>query len=135
MQPLFAIRWQPRLCDSCLALKGKHCPDNLNYRNFGDDACWQHTILDHQTYLALPGEKSPWRFVEGWRLETICFDWLHNVYLGVARDFVASGIYLFIRQGMYNHLNLDDMDELLGHIQMDIEKTCKDYKLLAFYLG
>lgn len=68
-------------------------------------------------------------------METVCFDWLHNVYLGVARDFVASGIYLFIRQGMYNHLNLDDMDELLGHIQMEIQQTCKDYKFLAFYMG
>lgn len=68
-----------------------------------------------------------WHVVEGWRIETCCFDWLHNVYLGVARDLVASGIWLFIRQGMYDHLNIDDMDELLGHIHMDIQATCEQF--------
>lgn len=77
------------------------------------------------------GKLSDWSSVQGWKLETVCFDWLHNVYLGVGRDLVASGIWLFIRQGMYDRLNLEDMDDLLGHIHMDIAKTCK----LHGYLG
>lgn len=74
------------------------------------------------------GELSEWRAVQGWRLETVTFDWLHNIYLGVGRDLVASGIWLFIRQGMYDHFNLvDDLDDLLGSIHMDIVAKCKQY--------
>ena len=73
------------------------------------------------------GPLSEWRAVEGWRIETVTFDWLHNVYLGVARDVIASGIWLFIRQGMYDDWNLDCMDDLLGNLHMDIVATCKQY--------
>lgn len=99
----------------------------MSYRNFGDDACWQHTSISHESYMSMGGSLSEWRAIEGWRIETVCFDWLHNVYLGVARDLVASGIWLFIRQGMYDHLNIDDMDEILGHIRMEIQATCKQF--------
>ena len=126
-QCLFGFVQRLRLCDSCLAAKGKYCPAEMSYRNFGDDACWQHTFISHESYMSMGGSLSEWHVVEGWRIETCCFDWLHNVYLGVARDLVASGIWLFIRQGMYDHLNIDDMDELLGHIHMDIQATCKQF--------
>ena len=120
-----------RMCDSCLALKGKSAPANLNYRNFGDDACWHHTFIDQPTYMRMPGEKSPWSVLEGWSIQTVCYDWMHNVYLGVGKDLVASGIWLFIRQGMYDEYNLDDMDDLLGQIQMDIQAWCKRSKSLG----
>ncbi len=126
---------QVRLCDSCLASKGKHCPPQLNYKNLGPDACWPDTSVNHQTYLSMNkfgGELSPWCCVEGFQIETVCFDWLHNMYLGVGRDVVASGIWLFIRQGVYDHFNLDDMDELLGNVHMEIKATCKQYKCFGF---
>ena len=129
------LKSPPRLCDSCLASKGQHCPVPLNYRNFGDEACWQHTAIDHRTYVAMTDSVSPWAVVPGWRIETCSFDWLHNVYLGVGRDVVASGIWLFIRQGMYDHLNLDDMDDLLGHIHMDIVATCKQHGFFGQYFN
>lgn len=116
-----------RLCDSCLAAKGKYCPDELSYRNFSDTACWQHTSIDNETYLSMGGELSPWRCVQGWCLESVTFDWLHNVYLGVGRDLVASGVWLFIGAGMYDHLNLDDPDDLLGSIQMEMIDKCKQH--------
>ena len=120
-----------RLCDSCLASKGRHVAPELNYRNLGSDACWPETFIDHSTYLAMGGALSPWRFVEGFQLETVCFDWLHNVYLGVARDLIGSAIWLFIRQGMYDHWNLDNMDDLLGNIHMEIVTNCKQYGFFA----
>lgn len=92
-----------------MASKGKYCPPELDFRNFGDNACWQETHIDHETYVAMGSTLSSWRCVEGWRLETVCFDWLHNVYLGVGRDLVASGIWLFIRKGMYAHLTWNMM--------------------------
>ena len=126
------------MCDGCLAMKGKFVSDGLNYRNFGDDAVWKNTFLDHRSYLSMTlrghGEISPWTAVEGFRIETVSWDFLHNVYLGVARDLVASGIWLFIYQGMYNHYNLDGMDDLLGQIQMDISTMCKANKSFYKYL-
>ena len=80
-------------------------------------------------------EVSPWSIVPGWRLETVSWDWLHNVYLGVGRDLVASGIFLFIRQGMYDHYNLQEMDDLLGQIQMDIATFFKGHKFFGFLYG
>ena len=137
---LVGLVQQVRLCDSCLAAKVKYCPPEMSYRNFGDDACWQHTSISHESYMSMGGSLSEWRAIEGWRIETVCFDWLHNVYLGVARDLVASGIWLFIRQGMYDHLNIDDMDEILGHIHMEIQATCKQFGSFGtmskrFFLG
>ena len=124
-----------RMCDGCLAMKGKHVSDGMNYRNFGDDAVWKHTFLDHRSYLSRTrrghGEISPWNEVEGFRIETVSWDFLHNIYLGVARDLVASGIWLFIYQGMYDHYNLDGMDDLLGQIQMDISTMCKANKFFC----
>lgn len=63
--------------------------------------------------------------MEGWTLETNCFDFMHNAYLGVCRDLIGSGLRLFIRQGFYT--SDGDLDTTLAAIQEEMVKDCADH--------
>lgn len=114
-----------RLCDSCLASCGKHCEDPMNYRNFGQGAAWPLTCLSHEAYMALELVPSPWTAVPGFRLETIAWDLLHNVFLGTGRDLVASAIRVLIREGIYDHVGSSELDVILSAVHEEIRTTCK----------
>ena len=103
-------------------------PESMSYKNFSDDAVWPRTFIDNKTYCSMTSEedKTPWLQVPGFCLESVTFDFLHNCYLGVGRDFVASGIWLLIRQGVFQYDPChDQLDETLGTIQLEMTATCK----------
>ena len=95
---LFSIQiiqglWQlSRFCDRCMALQGSNCPEHLDYRNIRPTAAWPLTEIDDATYRALDhGSLSPWMQMEGFNVGCVSYDWMHNVFLGTARDLVSSG--------------------------------------------
>ena len=52
------------------------------------------TYISHEVYMGLPEEKSPWvLYVRGARLELFYRDIMHIIYLGFARDLLASLIF------------------------------------------
>lgn len=110
------------MCDSCLAQDGKHVAGEFNYRNFGESAAWPLTKIDHATYVHLDvGSLSPWAKVDGWRLETTSWDLMHLLFLGTARDIVASSIRCMIDCGAYAAGNIDDT---LDDIHREMHATC-----------
>lgn len=116
-----------RICDRCLAQTGKNCVDAMNYRNFGSDAAWPLTGIDHQTYLHMDSANiSPWSLIEGWEIETVSFDLLHNLLLGTARDIIGSGIRTLIHRGIYSHVGSDDLDLILDAVHREMHKTCAE---------
>ena len=118
---------QFRLCERCLAQGGKHTPDNMAYRNFGSTAAWRLTEISHETYMQMDRESmSPWACVSGWRLDTVAWDFLHMVYLGTGRDLFASGLRALIQQGAYEHLGIDDLDDLLDVIHLEMHRDCAE---------
>lgn len=125
-----------RICDQCLANGSVRCPDTLNYRNFGDDAAWTETLIDHKSYIAMTPEsnRSPWCKIPGFNFESISHDFLHNCFLGVGRDFVASGIWLLIQQGIFSYVpGIDSLDDILGSVQLEMTATCKSAGFLFYF--
>ncbi|CAK9008792.1 unnamed protein product [Durusdinium trenchii] len=82
-------------------------------------------------YMALELVPSPWTAVPGFRLETIAWDLLHNVFLGTGRDLVASAIRVLIREGIYDHVGSSELDVILSAVHEEIRTTCKQN---GFYL-
>lgn len=75
--------------------------------------------------MALELVPSPWTAVPGFRLETIAWDLLHNVFLGTGRDLVASAIRVLIREGIYDHVGSSELDVILSAVHEEIRTTCK----------
>lgn len=102
----------------------------MNYRNFTSSAAWPLTMLDHDQWMTL-GEHSDWNLVEGFRLESVGFDLMHNVFLGVGKDLVGSGLKLLIQQGAFDHVEgvHDDLDKALGVIHQEMVQDCKNHGL------
>ena len=125
------------MCDRCLARQGKDAPPAMNYKNFSDSKAWDLTVLSHQAYLHLDQfSLSPWRIVPGFKIETMTWDLLHNIYLGTARDLVGSGLKTLVMHGCYNNFGCDlDMDSLLSHVDAKIRKDCSSYKFLVILFG
>ena len=95
----------------------------MNYRNFGSDAAWPLTGIDHQTYLHMDSANiSPWSLIEGWEIETVSFDLLHNLFLGTARDIIGSGVRTLIHRGIYSHVGSDDLDLILDAVHREMHK-------------
>lgn len=123
--------WLTRICDRCMAQTGKYCTDALNYRNFGKDAAWPMTQINHETYLSLDARNlSPWSVVDGWRIETVGFDILHNLFLGTARDLIASSIRTFISYGVYPEFEGHDLDTILDFIHREMHQACAEHGFL-----
>ena len=123
---------QSRICDRCLAAFGLNVPAAMNYKNVGDTAAWPHTFLSHKAYLASPDYVSEWRIIPGWQLQDASFDWMHNMYLGVSRDFVASAIRCLVERGAYRDADIDprDQDGVLAFIHEEIIEDCRSHGFL-----
>ncbi|CAK9052682.1 Uncharacterized protein SCF082_LOCUS28789 [Durusdinium trenchii] len=115
-------------------MKGKslgcNCPPEMNFKNFGEDAAWPLTTVTHEDYMRMPGPKSDWLQVEGFRLENLAFDFMHNVFLGTARDLCGSSIRVLLRFGWYDHVE-GDIDCKLAAIQREMVRDCRD---LGFFM-
>lgn len=101
----------------------------MYFKNMSDTAAWPMTYVDHNRHIQMDSP-SPWSVVEGYHFETLVWDWLHNVYLGIARDLVASGILVLIE---HNCVPLGDgLDGTLANLHRQIRKTCSKNGFLGF---
>ena len=121
----------PRLCDTCLASLGKGTHECMSGRNFSLSATWRRTRLNHEGYLAREtGDVSPFIQVEGFKIETAVYDWMHNIYLGCGRDLMASGLKLLISKNVWPHLG-NDWTEILAGVHYEMHTTCASYGYLS----
>lgn len=104
----------------------------MYYKNLHPDAPYKLSSISHEFYLvAERGNISPWAQVAGWRLETCVFDLLHNVFLGTARDTIASTWKALVLGGHFAGYG-DDDNEILSNITAEMRRTWKDHGLLDF---
>ncbi|CAK9111988.1 Nipped-B-like protein B [Durusdinium trenchii] len=111
------------ICDSCLVSSGAR-DSAMHYKNFSQEAAWPLTTVSHEDYMAMPGTKTTWLQVEGFRLENCAFDFMRNVFLGIARDLCGSSIQVLIRFGWYDHV-VGDMDCKLAAVQREMVRDCR----------
>ena len=106
----------------------------MYYKNLHPEAPYKLSNICHEFYLVAEGDNiSPWAAVEGWRLETCVFDILHNIFLGVARDTVASTLKALVLHGCFVHYG-DDENEILSQITVEMRRTCKQHGLLGLFM-
>ena len=118
-----------------MAATGAKCPESMYYKNFSHTAAWPLTAIDHEMHMQMD-TPSPWSVVEGFNFESLSYDWLHNVYLGIGRDLVASGILVLIEHNVFP-LGAD-LDETLGNVHREVRRTCAKNGCLdsfLFHLG
>lgn len=114
-----------RLCDSCLASVGKGTHPSMSGRNYSPGAAWRWTRLNHAGYVDHEsGELSPFLSIPGFQHGTISYDWMHNIYLGVARDLIASALKLMITKGIWGDVTNDDWDSVLAAIHFEMHQAC-----------
>jgi len=113
------------ICEKDLSVNPtKNAPEQLSYADFSNDACWTKTCVSNKGYYQVPGVKvSPWSiYVRGFTILTVFEDLLHNVYLGIARDFAAS---ILIELCPAYDPYMSTMDDTLRLIYADFCSWCK----------
>ncbi len=106
------------VCDGCFA---KRDDGPLSYRNLTTRAPWRDTLVVHESYIATEPHVSPWSVVRGWALENTYRDLTHNVYLGIARDVVATCMVEFLEEGL---LGPGQANAVLARLMTDCRDWC-----------
>ena len=104
------------MCDACLAQQGDKCDELMHYKNSFQRG-WEYTTISHEDYLTMDTKISDWACIEGWRHETVMYDFMHNVFLGTARDLVASAVHCLLAAGWF-----PDLDA----VQNDMIQRCSE---------
>ena len=96
------------LCSRCFASQTQ---DLLLYTNLADDAPWLQTIVRTSAFLAnarMQGSLPGLCQIEGWSSESLLWDAMHNIYIGVGRDVAGSALDLLCSEQYYGNLSPSD---------------------------
>ena len=106
----------------------KNAPKSLLYTDFSDDAPWKRTVMNHSQYIACtpPAERSPWMAVGGFALELCYRDWMHNDFLGTARDHLASLIFDMASEGL---LGPGPLESQLKRLSCQLHAWCWKHRV------
>lgn len=122
-----------RLCDKCSAVQPmSSAPEPFSYKNMSPNAPYVGTEKDHNAYIRTARCISPWAVVDGWQYESVSFDMMHIVFLGIAKNHVPSCLKLLRHRGFYYEHGESDA-EFLKRVSMEMKQDCKDRKFLAVY--
>jgi hypothetical protein len=110
-------------CDACLAtIPYKNAPKPLSYGDCSRTALWRDTIISQADYLALEPRVSPWFQIRGHHICLALRDQMHNLYLGVAQDVVASCLWDLQLRGAFGS---DSIPMNLKRAYIDYRAWCK----------
>ena len=84
-------------------------PDPMTYKNTARDAPYATTCKDHSEYVRTARHLSPWCAVPGFQFETMSFDMMHLVYLGIAKNHIPSCLKILKMYGY--HYEAGEPDE------------------------
>ena len=114
------------MCDGCFAVYlNKLGPAELAFHNFSPAAFWRLTCLDHENYLAMTADLSPFVEVPGFRLETAFGDIMHDFYMGPAGDAIANGLVEMQEGGLIvdpSGAPFPSADDAYSAVQADMRK-------------
>ena len=106
-------------------------PNRMTYKNTAKNAPYAPTCKDHDEYIRTARRPSPWCAVEGFQFETISFDMMHLVYLGIAKNHVPSCLKLLKLFGFHYEPGESDA-KFLKRVSMEMKQDCKERKCLSF---
>ena len=120
-----------KCCDRCSAIQPQTSePHRLSYKNTAKDAPYAASCKDHDDYINSTRHRSPWCVVEGFSFETISFDMMHLVYLGIAKNHVPSCLKILRLWGFHYEPGESD-EQFLKRTSLEMKEDCKSHKFLA----
>ena len=120
-----------KCCDRCGAVQPMDSQHYLmTYKNMAINAPFAATCKDHDEYIRTATRLSPWCAVEGFQFETIAFDTMHLIYLGIAKNHVPSCFKLLKLWG-YHYEPGETDDQFLKRLSIEMKQDCKERKSLA----
>ena len=112
-----------QICEGCLAERpNKNGDPILTFKNFYGNAAHLLTNFSHDEYLRTTAEHSPWEDMPGFHLKSIFRDPMHTIFLGTAKELLASCLGYWCRNGYVDGANLD---EQLRGISAEQKACCK----------
>ena len=119
------------MCDRCGAIQSFTLqPHPMTYKNTARDAPFAATCKGHDQYILETRDISPWSKVPGWSFETLPYDLMHLIFLGIAKNHVPSCLKILKLWGY--HYEAGESDELfLKNVSFEMKQDCKRKKLLA----
>lgn len=124
---------QQRLCDLCFAQKpSKKALPAMNYKNMSENPPYELAVMDHGTYMATQCV-SEWSVIPGWHWRNCMFDVMHNLFLGTARDFIASSVRVLLEKGFFDKPGVERGSEtMFQHITLGIHEMFRKHKFLEW---
>lgn len=120
-----------QICEVCLAERpNKYGDPALTFKNFYSDAAHLLTSLTHAEYLATSNHQSPWENMPGFHVKSCFRDPMHTLFLGTAKDLLASCLGLWCRNGYIEGPNLA---EQLRWVSATQREYCKAAGLRATF--
>ena len=117
------------LCQRCYASK-RH--DGLLWTDFRDTAGWRLTTVATHDFLSSlnhRGLQPALCNIDGWAAETMHWDFMHNVFLGIGKDVCGSTIALLVRNRYFAYSN--DSDIQLKVCSKACKSWCSKHKLTS----
>ena len=120
-----------KCCDRCMAIQPMDSrPDPMTYKNTARDAPYATTCKDHSEYVRTARHLSPWCAVPGFQFETMSFDMMHLVYLGIAKNHIPSCLKILKMYGYHYEAGEPD-EKFLKRVSMEMKQDCKERKHLV----
>lgn len=117
-----------RLCDRCEAIQPFSSGfQAMSYKNFAKNAPYASTCKNHDSYVQSCKRLSPWAAVPGFQYETVSYDLMHLVFLGIARNHVPSCLKILQMLG-YHYQQGESDEEFLKQVSFEMKKDCKRQK-------
>ena len=106
------------ICEGCLAEKpNKHGDPAMLFKNFFDGAPHTMTELSHDDYVRTSTTPTPWLGMPGFNVKTAFRDPMHTIYLGTAKELLASCMGYWSRKGCLPGENLQEQLQILSRRQ------------------
>lgn len=98
-----------QICETCFAERpNKKGNPLLVFKNFADDAAYLMTELSHDEYVQSTRTPSPWLEMPAFHVKTAFRDPMHTVFLGSAKELLASCLGYWHRTGRLPGSNLQE---------------------------
>ena len=101
--------------------------ERMSYKNFSSSAPYVHTVKSHESYMRTSGAPSVWAEVPGWTFESVAFDVMHIIFMGIARNHVPSCLKL-LKLGGFHYVENETDEKFLKRVSMEMKAACKAQK-------
>ena len=111
-----------KICETCFAERPNVNGDPLlTFKNFYPHAAHLMTELSHREYVLSSDELSPWERMPGFHVKSLFRDPMHTIYLGSAKELLASCLGYWNKHGCLLGSNVD---ERLRWVSQQQKRVC-----------